>query len=202
LPTGLMPLLVFPGGYGGMTHCDHGRVSLSCCIRRDQLARLRSGSAQSAGETVLGHLLESCLGVRRALAGARRDGQWLASGPIRPGIRPLARDGIFAVGNAAGEAHPAIAEGISMAIQSSFLLGRELIAWRRQGRRRSALPLVGQNYAASWRRCFGLRLHTSRAVAQWAMRPALHSLTHPLFSCFPGLLTLGARLSGKADSLV
>ena len=27
-----MPLMVFPGGYGGMVHSDHGRVSLSCCI--------------------------------------------------------------------------------------------------------------------------------------------------------------------------
>jgi flavin-dependent dehydrogenase len=37
LPAGWMPLLSFPGGYGGMVHCDNGRTSLSCCIRRDQL---------------------------------------------------------------------------------------------------------------------------------------------------------------------
>src|SRR5262249_8234072 len=42
LPPGLMPLLAFPGGYGGMVHTDGGRVSLSLCIRRDCLARLRS----------------------------------------------------------------------------------------------------------------------------------------------------------------
>ena len=41
LPAGLMPLLIFPGGYGGMVHSDGGRVSLSCCIRRDTLAPTR-----------------------------------------------------------------------------------------------------------------------------------------------------------------
>src|SRR6266545_2701343 len=41
LALGLMPLLVFPGGYGGLVHTDDGRVSLSCCIRRDRLERSR-----------------------------------------------------------------------------------------------------------------------------------------------------------------
>jgi flavin-dependent dehydrogenase len=198
LPAGLMPLLAFPGGYGGMTHCDDGRVSLSCCIRRDRLAGLRASSAEAAGEAVLAHVLHSCRGAREALDGSRRDATWLASGPIRPGTRPAAQGGIFAVGNAAGEAHPVIAEGISMALQSAFLLAAELIRWGRQGRPRSALPAVGQAYAAAWRRRFALRLRTSAAVAHWAMRPGAYAPTLPLLHCFPGILTLGARLAGKA----
>ena len=42
LPPGLMPLLAFPGGYGGMVESDGGRISLSCCIRRDVLAGARA----------------------------------------------------------------------------------------------------------------------------------------------------------------
>ena len=34
LALDLMPLLIFPGGYGGMVWADAGRLSLSCCIRR------------------------------------------------------------------------------------------------------------------------------------------------------------------------
>jgi flavin-dependent dehydrogenase len=142
--------------------------------------------------------MESCLGVRQALAHARRDGPWLASGPIRPGIRPVARGGIFAVGNAAGEAHPVIAEGISMAIQSAFLLARELIRGGRNGRLRSALAVIGHDYQAAWRRCFGFRLRTSTVVAHWAMKPTAHVPTLPLVQCFPSILTWGARLAGKA----
>ena len=33
LPAGLMPLLIFPGGYGGMVHTNAERASVSCCIR-------------------------------------------------------------------------------------------------------------------------------------------------------------------------
>jgi flavin-dependent dehydrogenase len=200
LPADLMPLLVFPGGYGGMAHCEGGRVSLSCCVRRDHLARLRTGSAEAAGEAVLGHILESCLGVRRALAGARREGPWRASGPIRPGLRPAARGGVFAVGNAAGEAHPAIAEGISMAIQSAFLLARELTAWGRRGPR-EALPEVGRRYGDAWHRAFATRIRLSAAVAHWGMRPTVHGPTLPLLRCFPALLSVCARLAGKATLL-
>lgn len=201
LPIDLMPLLVFPGGYGGMAHCEGGRVSLSCCVRRDYLVRLRAGSGEGAGAAVLGHILESCLGVRRALASARRDGPWRASGPIRPGLRPAARRSVFAVGNAAGEAHPAIAEGISMAIQSAFLLARQWTAWGRRGPR-TALEAVGQRYAAAWRRAFAARIRLSAAVAHWGMRPTLHGLTLPLVRCFPTLLSAAARLAGKATVVV
>jgi flavin-dependent dehydrogenase len=59
LPAGLMPLLAFPGGYGGLVESDGGRVSLSCCIRRDRLALVRSRHGGKAGEGVLAHILET-----------------------------------------------------------------------------------------------------------------------------------------------
>jgi HAMP domain-containing protein len=60
----------------------------------------------SASEAVEAWLQRECTGVREAVQGARRDGPWLASGPLDPGVRVGAADGIFRVGNAAGEAHP------------------------------------------------------------------------------------------------
>jgi flavin-dependent dehydrogenase len=202
LPAGLMPLLVFPGGYGGMVHTEAGRVSLSCCVRRDRLAAIRGRSSGAAGDAILQFLDSECLGVRRALAGARREGDWLAAGPIRPGVRLRYGRGIFPVGNCAGEAHPAVAEGISMAMQSSWLLTRRLIAWRRAGGVRAYLDVVGDAYAAAWRRNFAGRLYASEALAQWAMRPAAVAGTLPLLHLFPGILPWAARLSGKAKRVV
>lgn len=201
LPSGLMPLLAFPGGYGGMVHCDGGRVSLSCCVRRDCLARIR-GPGREAGEGVLEHIRESCRGVAHALAGASREGAWLAAGPIRPGIRLRGEHGIFTVGNAAGEAHPVVAEGISMAVQSAWLLAQRLIAWRDSGRSQAALRAVGEDYASAWRRHFASRLRASTVVAHWAMRPAAVAGMLPLLRGWPALLTWGARLSGKATRVV
>jgi flavin-dependent dehydrogenase len=203
LPPDLMPMLVFPGGYGGMVHSDAGRVSLSCCIRRDFLGRLRQKVGRdSAGDTVLAHIVQHCLGVRRALAGASREGLWLSAGPLRTGLRPPGPRGVFRAGNSAGEAHPVIAEGISMALQSGWLLARHLLRWKEGGARPGALSQVGSAYAHAWRRAFAPRLYTAAAVAHWAMRPMVVAGTVPWLRWFPGLLSWGARLSGKTTRVV
>ena len=206
LPLGLMPLLAFPGGYGGMVHTDGGRVSLSCCIRRDQLERCRQQRPHlTAGAAVLAHIEASCTGVALALCSATLDGAWLSSGPLRTGIRSFGRDGIFAVGNAAAEAHPIVAEGISMAIQSAALLCGQLIARLDV---RSDLPPPGKtldairlDYAAAWRRNFSDRLYMAALFAHLFMRPVSARIVTTLLAYCPQLLTEGARWSGKAEPL-
>jgi flavin-dependent dehydrogenase len=140
--------------------------------------------------------------VREALECARPAGPWLAAGPIRPGARAQERHGVFLVGNAAGEAHPAIAEGISIALQSAWLLSGKLIAWRRRGGAATALGAVAGNYAADWHRHFVRRLLLSDLVANWAMRPAAVNCMVPFLRLCPGLLTGFARLSGKSQNVV
>ena len=202
LPPGLMPLLSFTDGYGGMVHCDHGQASLSCCLRRGRLERLQRVEGEPAGETVLQHILDSCPVLRPVLNKAIRDEPWLSAGPIRPGLRRCYRDGIFVVGNAAGEAHPVVAEGISMAVQSAWLLTQRLIAARTQLHERRVADEVGRLYEAEWRRCFAPRIRAAAAVAHWAMRPNLVNATIPFLRRWPGLLTWGARLSGKARLVI
>jgi flavin-dependent dehydrogenase len=199
LPAGLMPLLAFPGGYGGMVHSDHGRVSLSCCIRRDQLERARRSAGRvKAAEAVLTHIKESCHAVRDALVGATLEQHWLSSGPIRPGIRRCGFDGVFLVGNAAGEAHPIVAEGIGMAMQSAWLLCQRLGARRAEVLSGRTLDAVRRDYAAAWRRSLAPRIHAAASIAHWAMRPMAVTCALPLLRLFPSVLTAGARLSGKA----
>ncbi len=185
LPPGLMPLLAFPGGYGGLVESDRGRISLSCCIRRGTLAGVRARHGGKAGEAVLAHILETTRGVREALGDAKLEGGFLSTGPIHPGIRDRHRDGVFFAGNLAGEAHPVIAEGISMAIQSSALLARLLVAHR------------GEHYAQEWRRAFGPRLYAAAAIANLAMRRPTRAAALALVRAVPGILGAGARLSGK-----
>ena len=199
LPAGLMPLLVFPGGYGGIVQSDNGRVSFSCCIRRDVLEQCRRQWHGKAAEAVFAHIQASCRGVRETLAGAMRDGAWLAMGPIRPGIRSFRYDGIFTVGNAAGEAHPIVAEGISMAIQSAWLLCERLIAHPDAVLSARAVEAIGRDYAASWRKNFARRIHVAAMFAHLAMRPATAKLSVALLKRVPEFLTLGAYLSGKTQ---
>jgi flavin-dependent dehydrogenase len=209
LALGLMPLLIFPGGYGGMVQSDAGRVSLSCCIRRDVLegCRRRSGTGAEparAAAAVFAHIEASCRGVREVLSGASQDGAWLSAGPIRPGIRPLSHEGIFAVGNAAGEAHPIVAEGISMAIQSAWLLCAQLAQHRSAIAAAGAsctLATIGRDYESSWRRNFVTRIRAAALFAHLAMRPATAKPIVALAQRAPAILTLGARFGGKAQPL-
>ena len=198
LAEGLMPLLAFEGGYGGMVHVDRDQTSLSFCLRRDALRAVREEFPGEAGEAGFAHIARSCAGARDALGGGTRVDEWLGAGPIRPGARPTAAEGVFPVGNAAGEAHPVVAEGICMAIQGAFLLARRLIAWRQEGAHRRSLGSVGASYARDWRRAFAPRVAASAAVARWAMHESLTAPTLPMVGAFPSLLTWGARLAGKA----
>jgi flavin-dependent dehydrogenase len=140
-----------------------------------------------------------------ALSAATLDGAWLSAGPLRTGIRGFGRDGIFAVGNAAAEVHPIVAEGISMAIQSATLLCEQLLArpelrsdLHRTGQ---ALEGVRRDYAMAWRRNFSRRLCLAAVFAHLFMRPVSTRIATTLLARFPQLLTEGARWSGKVQFL-
>jgi flavin-dependent dehydrogenase len=198
IEPGSLPVLAFDGGYGGMVLGDGGQLTIACCVRRDALRGARADAAgDSAGAAVEELLRRSCAGVRRALEGAERVGTWLSVGPIRPGRRTLWTErGGFAVGNAAGEAHPILGEGISMAMQGAFLLCARLEQQRDAllsgGRQDAAARL----YARDWRRAFGARIRWAALFAALAMRPAARALL-PALKAWPALLAAGAIVGGK-----
>lgn len=202
LEPGLLPVLAFRGAYGGMVIADGGMLTLACCIRRDTLRTWRAAATASAGDAVHAALAASCRGVRVALAGARREGPWLSVGPVRPGIRAAwsERSG-FAVGNAAGEAHPILGEGISMAMQSSWLLCRRLVRERDALLGGAPQAAVARAYARDWRRHFAARVRWAAVLAHVAMRPEGSRPLLPLLRAAPSLLTIAARLGGKVRSL-
>jgi flavin-dependent dehydrogenase len=203
LPAGLLGVLAFKGGYGGIVLGDDGLVTLACCIRVDRLEALRhTAPGLSAGDIVEAMLKRECAGVAEALGTATRCGAWLASGPLAPGVRLQPNDTVFRIGNAAGEAHPIIGEGMSMALQSAWLLCAHLIrarpepgfaddaAWQRQ---------VHTKYASEWRRHFAPRLGLAAAFSHVAMRPAISRALFTVLKYWPSLLTRGAAWGGKIE---
>jgi len=205
LTKGLLPVLAFSGGYGGMVRADSGLTTVACCIRRDHLeANRRKSPGLSAGEVIETLLKEQCGGVKAALRGATREGAWLAAGPLDTGIHLSPGDGIFRIGNAAAEAHPILGEGMSMALQSAWLLCAQLLhakprqalsdpLWQREQLRR---------YAAQWRLAFAARLRLAAVFAHVAMRPMLAKPMLALVQRWPALLTLGAAWGGKTRCAV
>lgn len=208
LEPGLLPVLCLRGGYGGMVLGDGGVATLACCVRRDRLEQLRSAApGQSAGEVVERALRSECLGVDQALQNARRDGAWLSSGPLAPGIRMQPGESILRVGNAAGEAHPIVGEGISMALQSAWLLSAHLMELRSR-----AVDWPGANFAArfarlqadygrDWRRQFKARMRVAAGFAHVVMQPPGAGALLAGLALWPRALTHGARWSGKVRYL-
>ena len=169
-------LILFPGGYGGVLKLGGGRATFACCIRRDALEQLRQ-RGMSAGESVFLHAQRASAELRKCFEKARLEGAWLASGPLRPGVRQPYRDGVFAVGNAAGEVHPVVGQGISLALQSAVLLSRTLDE-----------PAA---YERECRRLYSRALWPSALITHLA--PAAH-----LLAAAPWLLTLGARFAAPS----
>jgi flavin-dependent dehydrogenase len=210
LDAGMLPVLAFAGGYGGMVIAGGGLTTLACCIRRDRLAACRStqsGTAGRAGDAVEALLRGECRGVADALANASRVGPWLAAGPIRPGVRLRANGSdAYLIGNAAGEVHPIIGEGISMALQSAWLLCEELAgsadAFRRDARGGTRRREIQRRYVSRWRAHFVGRLRLAACFAYAAMRPGLAAPLLPMLRRAPALLGAAARVSGKTYSAV
>lgn len=207
IEPGLLPVLAFQGGYGGMVLGDHGQTTLAFCLRRDALRDCRARApGEPAPLAALAHVERHCHGVRSVLAGSQREERWLGVGPLQPGVHgPTRGRGVFAVGNAAGEAHPILGEGISMALQSAWLLGDLLIAQQHELQRAApdaaALDRVAYDYARAWRRHFAPRIRFAAACAHLAMRPGAASALVPLLQRLPALLTQAARLGGKVRPL-
>lgn len=105
------------------------------------------------------------------------------------------------MGNIAGEAHPVVAEGISMAMQSAWLLSQSLLQFNlKQNKNQND---AGKYYTQQWRKYFAHRIHASAFFAHMVMiKPWGRALLLPIVQQFPALLTLGAKFSGKIQQVV
>ncbi len=203
---GHIGLLALDGGYGGIVEADNAITTVACCVRRSRLDELRtSAPGMRAGDAVEAWIRTSCAGVAQSLESAVREGSWLAAGPIQPGIRVDREDGALLVGNAAGEAHPILGEGMSMALQGAALLVETLLKSKHQmANERGAARYrnsVQSQYAIAWRRAFAPRIRVAAIIAHASMRPASALLSARLLRIWPAALTHVARWGGKTTSV-
>ena len=204
LTPGRLWVLALDGGYGGMVLGADGITTIACCVRRDRvLAARRFADGLPAAEAVRGVVLDRCASVRDALADAQLCSGWISAGPLRPGVHlPYHGDGLWRVGNAAGEAHPILGEGMSMALQSAWLLADHLLDNASLVLCDAPDPAVSRAYAGAWRQRFAPRIGIAATLAHMAMRPALCEAALPLLRLWPRTITTLARAGGKAHCAV
>jgi menaquinone-9 beta-reductase len=199
LRPGLLPVLAFEGGYGGIVRIDADRTTFAFCVRRDVLHQCRlQWPGLPAAEAVQQYVIAKVRGLENIVANAKMDGPWLAVGPLRPGLRPVHTHGALAIGNALCESHPLIGEGMSMAIQSAWLLCEYLKHQQPASLDDQALARIAETFIREWRHRYSWRMRTASVLAHAAMRPTLVKTALPCLRRYPLLLTLAARLAGKA----
>jgi flavin-dependent dehydrogenase len=102
------------------------------------------------------------------------------------------------VGNAAGEAHPLIGEGINMALHSAKLAAAHVSRLGPGRLDASQLRAANRAYATEWRAAFRSRLRYAAWYAHMAMRPPIAQPLDDLLRARPSLMTHAARWAGKA----
>jgi flavin-dependent dehydrogenase len=181
-----------------MVTTDDGFASISACVERSTIEKLRrNAGAKDVGPLFEEHLLSNIEQLNVVLDGSRRVGKWLTAGVVVPEGHTRSRDGILAVGNAAGESHPIVAEGISMAIQGAGVLHSVLEGIDPKSIDEALLDHLADEYDRRWRSIFARRIRFASAAASAAMSHRSRPLLAAILTKFPRLLTAGTRMSGK-----
>ncbi len=187
--TALDPHTIAIGGgrgvYVGLVASSADRCSLAFVVHRDRLAR-----CGNSADDQLSALLQENAGFRSLLQSAARVGPWLASGPLAPGIRQVYRDGRFFLGNAAGEVHALVGEGITLALQAGGLLADALAS-------HGLTPAAGRAYEQRWRRAFTSRYRAAQLFANLIMRPGPAACAATLLRACPAAMSACVRWAGK-----
>lgn len=186
-----------PGVYAGVVRTSSidatPTYTFAFVARKDLLSRVGN-----TPEALARHLASHNPAFGRLLAPATPRMPYLASGPLLPGIRTVYHDGRFFVGNAAGEVHALIGEGMTLALRAAVLLADTLAT----GPARPAdLPALGASYERQWRAAFTHRYHAAQIFANILMQPTLNALANTLLTHFPELLTTCIRHAGGKDRL-
>ncbi len=197
---GLYAGLVRTGGSGSAPNAGPvtcmPRYNLAFVVERRLLRQY--GSAAE----LYGYLQEHNNGFGRCLRHARPIGDFLACGPMEPGVRQIYADGRFFVGNAAGEVHALIGEGLTLALDAGQLLGRVISEHRTALAGGEDLTVIGEAYRDRWLDQFGSRLHWGNVFSQVLMQPMLSALATAYLHAFPDIFSMCLRWSGKQAGVV
>ncbi|HWP42850.1 MAG TPA: FAD-dependent monooxygenase [Blastocatellia bacterium] len=159
-------LYFFPGGYGGLSRVEDGKVNL-CFIASEEAFKASRGDPEKIAErTIMRNRLASERLRRSEIAGP-----WLSTGPLTFGVRRLARNGIITAGDSSGMIDPFTGTGIQMALRAGELAAGAIISAIG-----SAPDPVGQAaalYRARHEEEFGRRMIVAGLLRRVAFSPAI-----------------------------
>ncbi len=200
LPDDVTAIGGMRGVYAGLirtSEATEGRLGREGRPGRYNFACVASRSAmQAAGgpEGVLRQVKLVNPHFGRMLARSQPMSPFYASGPLAPGVRQTYRDGRFFVGNAAGEVHALVGEGMTLAMLSGRLLAQTILAY---GDCCSKPDAAGRAYSRLWHREFANRYLAGNIFSRVLMNPLASAMAAGALDAFPELMQWCMRFSGK-----
>jgi len=117
-----LELYFFRQGYGGISAIEDGLANV-CFITTSQTLRSCSGDPMKVVESTL----MKNPAARARLSGSRPVGKWLSVGPLTFGRKRTSRNGVIAIGDAAGMIDPFTGTGIQIALRTGEVLAQSVI---------------------------------------------------------------------------
>lgn len=202
-------LYFFPQGYGGLSLVEDGLVNL-CFIVTERALKDAGGDPSKVAERTL---MNNCVANDR-LRGATAEGKWHSAGPLTFGRRRLARDGVIAIGDAAGMIDPFTGTGIQIALRTGEMaaeaiieaLGGVLLAEsgengiRSGAHQTSVVESVLAGYSRHYEREFHSRMRVAGLLRAAAFSPPAANVVATVLARIPRLtgMVLRATRSGSA----
>jgi menaquinone-9 beta-reductase len=170
---GIGELFFYRDGYGGMCDVENHRTNL-CFITTEAALR----EARGDREKLLDLTMRSNPAARRRLRNAVIDGEWVGTGPITYGRRPLI-PGVISIGDAGAFIDPFTGSGILLALSSAELAAEVILQAFFEGA--SDVAAIAKRYdqlhrarfAWRFRICALLRAVASNSTARNALVSAL-----------------------------
>ena len=151
------------------------------------------GRSRGDLDELFSRIVHENVALQRRLAGARRDGPWLAATLPRFAAVQRWPSGVVPVGNAAAALEPVGGEGIGLALHSAELAAAAIGAGRGSFSP-TASELLHAQYVHLWRR----RRLACRAMALLLSRPSIAELGIPILAAHPDWAQAALRLMGKS----
>jgi flavin-dependent dehydrogenase len=168
--TDQVELDLVESGYVGLARQRNG---INVCALTTQKTLERWGPSL---DNVMAHFADENPVLQAHLKEAKRIGSWITVGPVRLGIRQLAHDHTFYIGDAACVVDPFAGEGMSIGLYSSNLLVRALD-------RKDSSPM--KTYAALWREAFVPALRWNASMRALYAMPLLREPILQALAWFP-----------------
>lgn len=200
-------LFFFPQGYGGLARVEEDLVNL-CFIVDEQTLRSAGGEPSKVIETSL----KNNRLARERLRAAKVVGKWHSAGPLTFGRKRLARNGIIAIGDAAGMIDPFTGTGIQIALRTGEIAADAICESKPESRRMprgvesdsildSVVDSVLPRYAERYEREFSSRMKTASLLRMAAFSPLAASMFASVLTHAPRLTSLILRATRSGDHL-